>query len=167
MPEVSRMAVAFHQEKHDVRDEEELSPQLPPDSKQASVPDQREGFLEDPATPRPRTCQACGRIGFNAFPDRMHWHHRLPLGITDRWTFVAEPGDAALPRLGSQEGQQVFVELVLVRAGEAVGRARIDLQGRVLDDLRGEQGRVTDWHDLVVVAVDDQGWNVELLEVFR
>ena len=54
-----------------------------------------------------------------------------------------------------------------MRAAEAVGRARIDLQGGVLDDLGGEQGRVTDRHDLVIVAVDDQGRNVELLEVFR
>jgi hypothetical protein len=45
-----------------------------------------------------------------------------------------------------------------VRTGEAMGRSRVDLQGRVLDDLRGEQGRVADRHDLVVVAMDDQGW---------
>src|SRR3989440_9424943 len=72
-----------------------------------------------------------------------------------------------LPRLGPQKGQQVGVELILVRTAEAVGRARIDLQGRVLDDLRGEKGRVTDGHDLVVITVDDQGRNVELLEVLR
>ena len=45
------------------------------------------------------------------------------------------PRFAALPRLGLQEGQQIGVELLLVRKGEAVGGARIDLQGRVLDDL--------------------------------
>ncbi len=48
-----------------------------------------------------------------------------------------------------------------------MGRARIDLQGCALDDLRGEQGRVSDRHNLVVVAVDDQGRNIEPLEVFR
>jgi len=48
---------------------------------------------------------------------------------------MAEPRNAALPRLGPQEGQQVGVELLLVRAGEAVGRARIDLQDCALDDL--------------------------------
>ncbi len=73
----------------------------------------------------------------------------------------------ALAGLGPQEGQQVGVELLLVRAGEAVGRARIDLKARVLDELRGEEGRVVDRHNLVVVAMDDQGRNVELLEVFR
>src|SRR5216683_219301 len=48
-----------------------------------------------------------------------------------------------------------------------MGRARIDLQGRALDELGGEQGRVADRHYLVVVAVDDQGRNIEPLEVFR
>ncbi len=70
-------------------------------------------------------------------------------------------------RLRPQEGQQVGIELLLVREGQAVGRPRIDLQGRVLDELGGEQGRVSDRHDLVVVSVDDQGRNVERLEVFR
>ena len=37
--------------------------------------------------------------------------------------------------LGLEEGQQVGVQLVLVRAGEAVRCARIDLQRRVLDDF--------------------------------
>src|SRR5258708_33920290 len=80
---------------------------------------------------------------------------------------MAEPRDTTLPRLGLQEGQQVSVERVLMRTGEAVGRARIDLEGCALNNLRGEQGRVADRHDLVVVAVDDQSRNVELLEVFR
>src|SRR6266700_3060174 len=77
------------------------------------------------------------------------------------------PRFAALPRLGLQKGQQIGVELLLVREGEAVGRARIDFQGGVLDDLRGAEGRGTDRHDLVVVAVDDQGRNVDLQQVFR
>ena len=88
-------------------------------------------------------------------------------GVADRRTLIAEPRDAALPSLGPQEGQQVGVELLLVCAGEAVGRARIDLQGGVLDNLRGEEGRGADRHDLVVVAMEDQGRNVELLEVFH
>src|SRR3989440_4798447 len=88
-------------------------------------------------------------------------------GLSGRRTLRAERRFATLPDLGPQEGQQVGVELLLVCAHEAVGRARIDLQGRVLDDLRGEKGRVTDRHDLVVITVDDQGRNVELLEVLR
>ncbi len=81
-------------------------------------------------------------------------------------SYCPEP-EGRLAGLGPQERQQVGVELLLVRAHEAVGRSRIDLQGRVLDELGGEQGRVADWHDLVVIAMDDQGRNVELLEVFR
>ena len=46
-------------------------------------------------------------------------------------------------------------------AGQAVVCARIDLQHRVLDDLRGEK------RDLVVVAVNDQRWHVKLLEIFN
>src|SRR6266704_2414916 len=46
------------------------------------------------------------------------------------------PRFAALPRLGLQKGQQIGVELLLVREGEAVGRARIDLQSRVLVELQ-------------------------------
>ena len=65
--------------------------------------------------------------------------------------------------LGSEEGQQVFVELLLVRDGEAMGRTRIDLQGRVLDDFGREQGRVGNGHDLVVVTMDNQGRHVERL----
>src|SRR6266699_1076745 len=61
--------------------------------------------------------------------------------------------------LRPQEGQQVGVELLLVREGQAVGRPRIDLQGRVLDELGGEQGGVSDRHDLDVVAMNDQGRN--------
>ena len=54
-----------------------------------------------------------------------------------------------------------------MRAGEAVGRARIDLESGILDALGGEQGRAADRHNLVVIAVNDQGWNVKLQEIFR
>ncbi len=58
-----------------------------------------------------------------------------PYGVASRRTLRAERRFATLPGLGPQKGQQVGVELLLVCAHEAVGRARIDLQGRVLDDL--------------------------------
>ena len=63
-------------------------------------------------------------------------------GVVGGRTLIAERRFAALPRLGPQEGQEVGVELILVRAGEAVGRARIDLQGCILDDLRGETSQL-------------------------
>jgi len=68
--------------------------------------------------------------------------------------------------LRPEEGQQVFVELPLVRGHQAMGCARIDLQGGVLDEPGGEQGRVGNGHDLVIIAMDDQGGDVEALEVF-
>ena len=46
------------------------------------------------------------------------------------------PGGTGKATSGFQEGQQVGVELVLVRVREAVGCARIDFQGRVRDQLR-------------------------------
>src|ERR1700760_2779609 len=54
------------------------------------------------------------------------------------------------------ERQQVLVHLVLVRRAYAVGRARIDLEGRILHELGRQHRRVGDRHDLVVVAVEDQ-----------
>ena len=52
------------------------------------------------------------------------------------------------------------------RASQAVRRTWIDLQNRTFDDLRGEQSRVGNRYNLVVVAMDDERRNVELLEVF-
>jgi hypothetical protein len=46
-----------------------------------------------------------------------------------------------------------------------VGSALVDLEQRVLHDLRGEPRRIVDGHDLVVAAVDDERWHVDLLEV--
>ena len=39
----------------------------------------------------------------------------------------------------AKKGQKIGVELFLVRGGQAVGRAGIYLQGRVLDEFRGGQ----------------------------
>jgi hypothetical protein len=47
-----------------------------------------------------------------------------------------QPGGAGKATSGRQECQQVGVELVFVRVREAVGCARVDLEGRVLDQLR-------------------------------
>src|SRR6266487_4192415 len=69
-------------------------------------------------------------------------------------------------RSSLDEGEQVRVDLILQRRAHAVGRARIDLQLRVLDDLGRKHGGRADRHDLVVIAVKDQGRDVELLEIF-
>src|SRR5690242_19941413 len=51
-----------------------------------------------------------------------------PCGVPGSRSPEPEPWDATCPRLRPQEGQQVGVELLLVREGQAVGRPRIDLQ---------------------------------------
>ena len=70
-----------------------------------------------------------------------------------------------VPRLGFQEGQQVGVELILMRGREAMRCARIVDFLRVLDELGRFLIRILDWNDLVVLTMHDQGWDIELLEV--
>src|SRR5271166_5628378 len=66
-----------------------------------------------------------------------------------------------------EEREQIGIDLVLESRAHPVGRARIDLQRRALDELRGEHGRGADRHDLVVVAMQDQSRYIKSLEVFR
>ena len=70
-----------------------------------------------------------------------------------------------VPRLGFQEGQQVGVDLILMRGREAVRRARIVDFLRAFYELGRFPRRVLDWNDLVVLTVQDQGRDIELLEV--
>ena len=78
-----------------------------------------------------------------------------------------QAGGAGSPASGPEEGQQVGVELILARVGQAVRAARVDLHGRVLHECRRSVSRGSDRQDLVVVAVDDERGDVELLEVLR
>ena len=55
-----------------------------------------------------------------------------------------------------EELAQVRVDLILVRGGQAMGSAGIELQHRVPDQTCRELGGVVIGHDLVVLAVDDQ-----------
>src|SRR6266568_4862832 len=111
--------------------------------------------------------------GYRCILDERHSSRRdmlapsSPCGVAGYRSPEPEACNATWPRLRPQEGEQVGVELLLVREGQAMWRARIDLQCCALDELGGEQGRVSDRHDLVVVAVDDQGRNIELLKIFR
>src|SRR4051812_36898049 len=59
-------------------------------------------------------------------------------------------------RLPLEERKQVGVNLILVGRANAVRRARIGLQGGPFNELRREERRVGDGHDLVVVAVHDE-----------
>ena len=64
-----------------------------------------------------------------------------------------------------EKGEQVIVELVLVRPGQSMGCAWINLQGGVLDEFGGGVSRGANRHNLVVVAVDDESRHVKLPEV--
>ena len=70
-----------------------------------------------------------------------------------------------MPRLGSQEGQQIGVDLILMRGSEAVRRARIVDFLRAFDEPGRFLRRVFDGNDLIVLTMHHQGWNIELLEV--
>src|SRR4029450_10329549 len=67
--------------------------------------------------------------------------------------------------LAPDEGQQVLVDLLVVRRGHAMGQPGIDLEPGALDQLGREQRGVGDRNDLVVVAVHDQRRDVDALEV--
>src|ERR1019366_461480 len=67
---------------------------------------------------------------------------------------------------GLEECQQVGIELLLVSLGQAMGCACIDLQSRVLDEFRRGKRSGANRYDLIVIAVNDQRWHVEFLEVF-
>ncbi len=64
-----------------------------------------------------------------------------------------------------EEVQQILIEAILVRVGQAMWRTRIDDQLGVFD-LRGS-GFTSDveWHDLIVITVDQQGGHVEFLQI--
>lgn len=49
-----------------------------------------------------------------------------------------------------------------MRIGEAVRRAFVDFKTGILDDLGRGDGRGPERHDLVFIAMDDQGRKVEL-----
>src|SRR5712692_4573598 len=63
-----------------------------------------------------------------------------------------------LDRLRFEEREQVCVDLAFERRAQAVRR--------VLGQFGGKHGGSADRDDLIVVAVKDERWHVELLEVF-
>src|SRR2546425_6773732 len=71
-----------------------------------------------------------------------------------------------LDRLRFEEREQVRVDLAFERRAQAVRRALVNLELRVLDQFGGKHGGSADRDDLIVVAVKDERWHVELLEAF-
>ena len=61
--------------------------------------------------------------------------------------------------------EQIGVELLLAGVAEAVGAAGINLQRRIRHEFRRELRGCVDGYDLVVIAVNDERWHIELLQV--
>src|SRR5262245_17190786 len=68
-------------------------------------------------------------------------------------------------RARSTKIQQVGIETIFESGRKSVAGAFVNLQRRPIDDLRGQQGRCRNRHDLIVVAVDDERRDVDLPEV--
>src|SRR5918994_5710376 len=67
---------------------------------------------------------------------------------------------------GLDEVEKLAVELLGVGRKQAVRPSEPDPQLGAVDKRRGQAGRGVDRDDLVVVAVDDEGRQVDPLEVF-
>lgn len=69
------------------------------------------------------------------------------------------------------KGQQICVEPIVVRLSEAVRSALVDLQlhlqRRIRDDFGRKRRGSVDRHNLVVTTMNDQHWNVHVLQVLR
>src|SRR5207249_11378150 len=80
--------------------------------------------------------------------------------------FINEPDEALLLRLRLQKGQYVSVDLILKRSREAVRYSWIVDFLRTFDEPGRLLGCVLDGNNLVVLTMHNQGWDIELLEVF-
>ena len=78
-------------------------------------------------------------VGERAVHERDSWRFRVVLGHV-RFLFLGGGGMGS----AGEEAEQVFVEFLLVRAGQPVRCARVDLEDRVRHDLGGLEGRGTD-----------------------
>src|ERR1043166_9336820 len=61
------------------------------------------------------------------------------------------------------EREQILVDLVLMRRAHTVRRAVVNFELGVFDQLRRQHRRRADWHDLVIVTVQDESRHVDLL----
>ena len=69
-------------------------------------------------------------------------------------------------RSSLSEREQIRIDQILMGRAHAVRQARVDFQRGAIDDLGRGQSRGADRHDLIIVAVHDEGRYVELLEIF-
>src|SRR6059058_3234902 len=64
------------------------------------------------------------------------------------------------------EGEKVGIDHVCVRRAHAMWELLVDLQGALLEELRGQRRGIGDRDDLVVVAMHDEGRHVDEFQVF-
>src|SRR5271168_3604123 len=67
---------------------------------------------------------------------------------------------------GTDEREQIRIDSVFVRRTHSMRQARIDFQLCVLNNLGGLMRRGADRNNLVVIAVENERWHIELLEIF-
>ena len=65
------------------------------------------------------------------------------------------------------ERNEICVDLTLVSRTHAVRQSGINLQRRIFYQLGRKHGRIGDWDNLIVAAMQDERGDVELLEIFR
>src|SRR5260370_8530127 len=89
-----------------------------------------------------------------------------PVSSLMRCALTTPVGLGSLPRfLAVDESEQIGIHLVLERRAQTVRGALVDLQSRAFDELGLEQAGVGERHDLIVVALHDEGRHVDLLQV--
>jgi len=65
------------------------------------------------------------------------------------------------------EGQQFRIDHIFVRGAHSMRSPRYHCQLGPWDQLRREQRRVGDGNDLIVIAMQNEGRHLDLLEIFR
>src|SRR5208282_1227047 len=70
------------------------------------------------------------------------------------------------PDLAVDERQQIRVDRRRLSRGHTVRKSLIGLQNGALYQFRAQRPRIGVWHDLIVIAVHDQRWHRDFLEIF-
>jgi hypothetical protein len=66
-----------------------------------------------------------------------------------------------------EECEKVGIDTIRFRGAQTVGCAGVNLERCVFDDLHGLTARVIQWHDLIVIALQNQRRNVNFFEIQR
>src|SRR6266852_7638534 len=110
---------------------------------------------------RLRFCSSCSfllRLGLK----------EMPGAVTARQQVLARgpSGDAFLHlRLFAQEAQQLRVHFLCMRPSDAMRSALYDVQASALDHFGCAGAGGSEGNDMVVVAMDDEGWHINAFQV--